>query len=330
MVMTLKLTHHRPSNNILVIAGYEGGFTAVHVVPRPATGKRKLNLDVARTIYLSQPHTQPVLSLDALPDGSAYFTSSADAVIAAHRVPELPLDTLVSDDGTEESATDVVHPQTVNGDDGSAASKHAVMTSDEDSEALATAKDTKPSSSASSRDSSPPALSFSKTRPAPAAPSHSSVPQASGLSTLLSAAPPQSIPTSASEIPAVVTVQAPYKISNTKHAGQQSLRVRSDGRLFITGGWDSRVRIYSTRTLKEMAVLKWHKEGVYATGFGEIINVEDSEKSVEQPVDGASQSVIRRETGLKKLQRQREEVIRGKHWAVAGAKDGRVSLWEVF
>jgi hypothetical protein len=40
--------------------------------------------------------------------------------------------------------------------------------------------------------------------------------------------------------------------------------------------------------------------------------------------------VARKETGLGKLQRQREEVMQCKHWVVAGAKDGKVSLWEVF
>lgn len=327
--MALKLAHHRPSNNILVIAGYEGGFTAVHVVPRRTAEKRKVNLDLARTVYLSRPHTQPVLSLDALPDGSAYFTSSADAVIAAHRVPELPLNTLVDDDGTEQLPKNAAHSQ-ANRDDESAVSEHTATINDADSEVLATTDNTEPSSSASSRENSPPALSFSKIRPSTAAPPSSSVSHHSGLSALLAAAPPQPKPAFTSEISAVLTVQAPYKINNTKHASQQSLRVRSDGRLLITGGWDSRVRIYSTRTLKEMAVLKWHKEGVYAVGFGDIIDGEESEKGVEQPADGASQGVVRRETGLKKLQRQREEVVRSKHWAVAGAKDGRVSLWEVF
>jgi hypothetical protein len=34
--------------------------------------------------------------------------------------------------------------------------------------------------------------------------------------------------------------------------------------------------------------------------------------------------------GLGKLQKQREETMQLKHWIVAGAKDGKVSLWEVF
>ncbi|RAK79955.1 WD40 repeat domain-containing protein, partial [Aspergillus fijiensis CBS 313.89] len=58
--------------------------------------------------------------------------------------------------------------------------------------------------------------------------------------------------------------EQPAKVVKTRHAGQQGLRVRSDGRILATAGWDSRVRVYSCKTLKEVAVLKWHREGCYA------------------------------------------------------------------
>jgi len=236
MVMAVKLVHHQPSRNMLVVAGYEGGFTAVHLLPRRPladAGTRTTIPTVARTIYLSQPHTQPILSLDALPDGTTYFTSAADAIIATHRIPQLP-----------------------------------------------------------NREN------FGETE---------------GRSVLLSA-------------------QSPYKTTGTKHAGQQSLCVRSDGRLLVTGGWDSRVRVYSTKTLKEMAVLKWHKEGVYAVDFGVVLEADDVVRPEEaSTADGAgNDNVVRKETGLSRLQRQREEQVQLKHWVVAGAKDGKVSLWEIF
>jgi hypothetical protein len=51
--------------------------------------------------------------------------------------------------------------------------------------------------------------------------------------------------------------------------------VRSDGRILATGGWDTRIRIYSAKTLKEVAVLKWHKEGVYAVDFAKVLEAND-------------------------------------------------------
>ncbi|RMD41330.1 hypothetical protein DV735_g3791, partial [Chaetothyriales sp. CBS 134920] len=34
-----------------------------------------------------------------------------------------------------------------------------------------------------------------------------------------------------------------FKTANTKHAGQQGLSVRSDGKIFATAGWDARARV---------------------------------------------------------------------------------------
>ena len=68
------------------------------------------------------------------------------------------------------------------------------------------------------------------------------------------------------------TDEVPYQIMPTKHSGQQSISVRSDQKIFATAGWDGRVRIYSTKTMKEVACLKWHKEGVYATAFAGILD----------------------------------------------------------
>ncbi|KAF2265842.1 WD40 repeat-like protein [Lojkania enalia] len=239
MVMAVKLIQRQPSNGAIVIAGYEGGFTAVHLLGPSARSNTQMGGSVmpefAQTIYLSHPHTQPILSIDILPDAKMYFTSSADAVITAHRIPDTPLN----------------------------------------------------------------------------------IPDKKAIS-----------------------IETPYKAVNTKHAGQQSLCVRSDGRLLVTGGWDSRIRVYSTKTLKELAVLKWHNQGVYAVDFGQILDRPNfgssaNNASLDEPLnDGQSSQPtshgLQKVTGLGRLQQQREEQIQMRHWIAAGAKDGKVSLWEVF
>jgi hypothetical protein len=93
-----------------------------------------------------------------------------------------------------------------------------------------------------------------------------------------------------------------------------------------------------------MAVLKWHKEGIYATDFGEILEcIPSNDTPGQEPgVSGTSDILNSRNQeaavslkqsrlgGLKRVQQQREGQIQTKHWVVAGAKDGKVSLWEVF
>jgi ASTRA-associated protein 1 len=120
---------------------------------------------------------------------------------------------------------------------------------------------------------------------------------------------------------ASVTVAAQAKSINTKHAGQQGLSVRSDGQIFATAGWDSRVRVYSTKALKELAVLKWHQDGCYSTAFAEISNTEEP--------NGCSQEVAAM-SALDMIKHERSLMAQRIHWLAAGGKDGKISLWNIY
>ena len=145
------------------------------------------------------------------------------------------------------------------------------------------------------------------------------------------------------------TIQtAPLKTLNTKHAGQQSLRIRSDARLFATAGWDARVRVYSAKTLAEVAVLKWHTAGCYAAAFAAVDSPVGDDtgsgaeassgsggggSSTQDAAAGAGKEVapvhVPRLVEMT-VREKRERQVRTAHWLVAGSKDGKVSLWDVF
>ncbi|KAH7089211.1 WD40-repeat-containing domain protein [Paraphoma chrysanthemicola] len=317
MVMAVKLVLPPFSTNLLVLAGYEGGFTAVHQLPPLHSS----NIGTAQLVYLSQPHTQPILAMDLAPDCKTFYTSSADAIIAAHRIPEpafgdhhLQTTSKASEaeaSGISRLADDSTNPQDQAGE--SSATPESTLLTD--------AK-LSPSDPVSETH----AVVFKK-QPVPT--SQTATRQRAGLSSLLSSAAPQPSCPPPPSAPVVVTIQPAHRTTDTRHAGQQSLRVRSDGRIIATGGWDSRIRIYSTKTLKEVAVLKWHKEGVYAVDFARVLEPEHLHKD-DETANTMQSGVTKRETGLGKLQRQREELVQLKHWVVAGAKDGKVSLWEIF
>lgn len=81
---------------------------------------------------------------------------------------------------------------------------------------------------------------------------------------------------------------------DTKHAGQQSMRIRSDDKLIATAGWDSFARIYTTKKLKEVAVLGYHKSAVNSLAF-------------------------------------RDKTDQGESGMIAlGGKDSKISLWRLF
>lgn len=124
----------------------------------------------------------------------------------------------------------------------------------------------------------------------------------------------------------------PLKVLQTKHSGRQGLQVRSDGKIFSTAGWDARIRIHSAKTLNELAVLKWHKEGCYATAFAEIDpSVSGSAPQEMQTSTPASQEAVTSQTSsLSIVQQRRNERAQSTHWLAAGSKDGKISMWDIY
>jgi WD40 repeat protein len=144
----------------------------------------------------------------------------------------------------------------------------------------------------------------------------------------------------------------PLKVINTKHHGQQSLRIRSDGRIFATAGWDSKVRVYSVKTMKELAVLKWHQVGCYAVAFSDLTapstlsdsgsrptqtqdttppNPSQASERSEAPhpeiIPKDTRTLVKTTTSVKD---RRIAQAKSAHWLAAGAKDGKVSLWDIY
>ncbi|KAL2682951.1 hypothetical protein Neosp_007412 [[Neocosmospora] mangrovei] len=130
----------------------------------------------------------------------------------------------------------------------------------------------------------------------------------------------------------------PLKTINTKHSGQQSLSIRSDGKIFATAGWDSKVRVYSAKTMKELAVLKWHQVGCYAVAFADVTISEEAKEKEGQEADepeSQTQSIVSKRTGSLiqtglSVKDQRIATARKTHWIAAGAKDGKISLWDIY
>lgn len=130
------------------------------------------------------------------------------------------------------------------------------------------------------------------------------------------------------------------KIYKTKHAGQQGLRVRNDGKILATAGWDARVRVYNTKTGSELAVLKWHKEGCYTVAFADV-EVDGTrndlvschgEKDMENGnVANPDRSLaVRNKASNLTVKERRVKTAHHVHWIAVGSKDGKVSLWDIY
>nr|POE72142.1 astra-associated protein 1 [Quercus suber] len=112
----------------------------------------------------------------------------------------------------------------------------------------------------------------------------------------------------------------------TKHAGQQSVSVRSDGQIFVTAGWDGRGRVYGVEAFEELAVLKWHKQGMYATAFADV-NINKVEAIEDE--DSTRGTEVMEKRALTVVE-QRIAKTQATHWLAAGSKDGRISLWDIY
>lgn len=277
---------------LVLVAGHENGFASVAQLDKDS--------DSWNFTYHCQAHSQAILSLDVSRDKDYFLTSSADAIIAKHPVPNPRSSTPPEDQVDEE----IISPSV-------AASQ------------------------------------------GPTAPGNSGAPPPpkSLLSQMLAGNGPEGAPRvgtapskSKANRPPVSVCKTPLKATNTKHAGQQSLRLRSDSRIFATGGWDSRVRVYSARTLKEVAVLSWHKQGCYAVAFADVeagerdpLSAANAPRDEHEDRGGDSGSTIQgmdmvpvSTTVGTAVRNRRVAYSRTAHWLAAGSKDGKVSVWDIF
>ncbi|KAF9425284.1 Guanine nucleotide binding protein (G protein), beta polypeptide 1-like [Entomortierella beljakovae] len=76
------------------------------------------------------------------------------------------------------------------------------------------------------------------------------------------------------------SLQGVPEISKTalKSNGIADVKIRSDNKIIGLAGWDGRIRIFSTKTLKPLAVLNHHREGLYCLSFARLPML-DLEKS---------------------------------------------------
>ncbi|KAJ7227068.1 WD40-repeat-containing domain protein [Mycena pura] len=100
-------------------------------------------------------------------------------------------------------------------------------------------------------------------------------------------------------------------VYRTKHQGNGCIAIRDDGRVCAIGGWDGRIRLYSTKNLKPLGTLRYHKNGCQAVEFAHQLHATPATDDEDDDDDELSME---------------EQEARGR-WLAAGAKDHRVSLW---
>ncbi|KAH7107519.1 WD-40 repeat-containing protein [Auriculariales sp. MPI-PUGE-AT-0066] len=93
-----------------------------------------------------------------------------------------------------------------------------------------------------------------------------------------------------------------------KQAGNAAIAIRPDDRVCAVGGWDGKIRLYSTKSFKPLGTLAYHREGCFGLAFARRLQsgagIDESEEDLTL-----------------------DELVGRAHWLAAGSKDTRVSVW---
>ncbi|KAF8907375.1 WD40-repeat-containing domain protein [Gymnopilus junonius] len=107
----------------------------------------------------------------------------------------------------------------------------------------------------------------------------------------------------------------------TKHPGNGSIAIRDDGKVCAAGGWDGKIRLYSTKSFKPLGTLKYHKLACQCVEFARAC--EEGPKVHK----GGGLAVDDNESDDEDMTLQ--EKIERTRWLIAGSKDNRVSIWSL-
>ena len=72
-------------------------------------------------------------------------------------------------------------------------------------------------------------------------------------------------------------------------------------------------------------MLKWHKVGCYGTAFAAVEQAADRDDAEDDGQPANEQSSV-----VKTVPQRRDQKAQGTHWLAVGAKDGKVSLWDIY
>ncbi|RPD61185.1 WD-40 repeat-containing protein [Lentinus tigrinus ALCF2SS1-7] len=113
------------------------------------------------------------------------------------------------------------------------------------------------------------------------------------------------------------TREAACAVYRTKHPGNASVTIKDDGRVCAVGGWDGRIRLYSTKSFKPLGTLSYHKKSCQAVAVA---------RSQPQLLPCTSEGGGEGDEEDEMSEVEKEERAR---WLVSGGQDNRVAIWSL-
>ncbi|KAK4689687.1 ASTRA-associated protein 1, partial [Tremellales sp. Uapishka_1] len=112
-----------------------------------------------------------------------------------------------------------------------------------------------------------------------------------------------------------------------KQIGHASLSISADDAVIAVGGWDGRIRLYSTSSFKPLGILEYHRDTVHAVAFGHPAQVDTAEtESVAETLEFGEEDESDEDED-DGMEGQCGSVPPRERWLASGGKDTRVALW---
>ncbi|KAI0360022.1 WD-40 repeat-containing protein [Trametes cingulata] len=107
-------------------------------------------------------------------------------------------------------------------------------------------------------------------------------------------------------------------VHKTKYPGNGSVAIKDDGRVCAVGGWDGKIRLYSTKSFKQLGTLIYHKKNCQCVAF--------ARSRPHAADDPASAAGAGGDEDDDMTEREKAERTR---WLVSGGQDSRVAIWSL-
>ncbi|WVQ96250.1 hypothetical protein IAU59_003354 [Kwoniella sp. CBS 9459] len=123
-----------------------------------------------------------------------------------------------------------------------------------------------------------------------------------------------------------------------KQIGNSCVVVRPDGRVVAVGGWDGKIRLFSTETLKPLGTLSSHRDTVHAITFANppavpSASATSDEAGVLSVEEASTLDLADNDSDGEESDHDEDDDTQGKggvprdRWFASGGKDTKVALW---
>ena len=122
------------------------------------------------------------------------------------------------------------------------------------------------------------------------------------------------------------TEQATGRVKSSTNGGRASGAIRSDGRIFATGGWDGRIRCHGCESLEQLAVLDFFKDTVQSIAFSPDLREPELESGEGKEADADAETEDEDDVWDIDAEERMQEAFQ---YIAAGSKDGRIALYNI-